>query len=99
MANSLEITGLITKVDMNILPYLKQRLIDSKYSLIEGAMYDNGLQDSIKGLSHYVGKREDDSVIHYLQIDFTDHESLYVVVEQDELRGDYERQVQEVSRA
>lgn len=83
----IEITGLITSIDMNILPYLKQRLIDSKYALIEGAIHDNGLHDSIKGLSHYTGKREDNSGVHYIQVDFTDHDSLYVVVEQDELRS------------
>jgi hypothetical protein len=86
MANSIEIVKLLNKVDMNVLPFLERALIPKKYDTIKNAITQAGLWGDEIAVAHYLGKREDDSVVHYLQIDFTDHDSLYVVVEQNELQ-------------
>lgn len=82
----IEITKVLNKVDINIMEFLELALIPKKFNTIKNAITQAGLWGDETSLIHYLGKREDESIIHYLQIDFIDHESLYVVVELEELR-------------
>lgn len=82
----IEITKLVNQVDTNIMEFLHRGLQDDKYNKIANAITQQGLWGDETGLHHYLGKREDDSIVHYMQIDFKAHESLYIVVEQEELR-------------
>lgn len=82
----IEITQVLNQVDMNIMEFLDRALIKKKYNKIKNTITQAGLWGDETTLTHYLGKRDDESIIHYLQIDFIDHESLYVVVELEELR-------------
>jgi len=81
----IEIVKFLNQVEMNIMPFLEKAVIPEKYKKIEQAIANARLQGEETKLIHYLGKREG-MPVHYLQIDFIGHDSLYVVVEQDELR-------------
>jgi hypothetical protein len=81
----IEITKTLNHVDMNIMPYLKNLIVDEKYYKIQNAMIKNSVLGTEKALTHYLGKRDDETPVHYIQIDFKAHDSLYVVIETDEV--------------
>ena len=81
----IQITKKLNEADTNIMEYIKGLVKVRKYNKIQNAITQAGLWGDELKATHYLGKREDDSLVHYLQIDFIDHESLYVVVEVDEI--------------
>lgn len=82
----IEVIKLLNHVEMNIMEFLHKAVKIDKYNRIANAITQQGLWGDEIGLYHYLGKREDESIVHYLQIDFKEHDSLYIVVEQDELQ-------------
>jgi len=80
----IEITQVLNQVDMNIMEFIEKAVIPKKYNKIKNAITQAGLWGEEKKLTHYLGKREDESFVDYMQIDFNDHESLYIVLEADE---------------
>ena len=82
----IEISKLLNKVDMNVMEFLERAVIPKKFNTIKNAITQAGLWGEETSLIHYLGKREDNTPIHYIQIDFIDHDSLYVVVELEELK-------------
>ena len=82
----IEITKTLNHVDMNIMEFLHKAVKIDKYNRIANAITQQGLWGDETALTHYLGKRDDESIVHYLQIDFKEHDSLYIVVEQDELQ-------------
>ena len=81
----IEIVRELNKADTNIMEFLKALLAVRKYNKVQNAITQAGLWGDELKATHYLGKREDETPVHYLQIDFKDHDSLYVVVEVDEL--------------
>jgi len=81
----IEITKRLNEADTNIMEFLRTLVHIRKYNKIQNAITQAGLWGDELKVTHYLGKREGDEPVHYLQIDFKDHESLYVVVEVDEL--------------
>lgn len=81
----IEIVKVLNQVDMNIMPFLHNALADDKFYKIQNTLIKHSLFGKERLLTHYLGKRDNEHV-HYIQIDFPDHDSLYVVVETDELR-------------
>lgn len=82
---AIEITRTLNKVDMNVMPYLKNLIVDEKYYKIQNAMIKHSVLGTEKALTHYLGVRDDETPVHYVQIDFKAHDSLYVVIETDEV--------------
>lgn len=81
----IEITKKLNEADTNVMEFIKTLVNIRKYSKIQNAITQAGLWGDELKATHYLGKREDDEPVHYLQIDFKDHDSLYVVVEVDEI--------------
>jgi hypothetical protein len=81
----IEIIKPLNHVDMNIIPYLKNTLVEDKFYKIQNAMIKESVLGTEKALIHYLGKRDDDTLVHYIQIDFKAHDSLYVVIENNEV--------------
>jgi len=81
----IEITKKLNEADTNIMEFIKMLVNIRKYNKIQNAITQAGLWGDELKATHYLGKREDDELVHYLQIDFKDHDSLYVVVEVEEL--------------
>jgi hypothetical protein len=82
----IEIVRVLNQVDMNIMEFMEKAIKPNKYNKIKNAITQAGLWDEQTKLTHYLGKREDESFVDYMQLDFNNHESLYIVVENDELR-------------
>ena len=81
----IEITKKLNEADTNVMEFIKTLVNIRKYSKIQNAITQAGLWGDELKATHYLGKREDEQPVHYLQIDFKDHDSLYVVVEVDEI--------------
>ena len=80
----IEITQVVNQVDMNIMEFMEKAIKPEKYNKIKNAITQAGLWGEETKLTHYLGKREDESFVDYLQLDFKDHESLYIVLEANE---------------